>query len=166
MGFFTLRPPVRLGTRFAAMTLVALLAVQALNAAVFFLLPPPPSPVYSAHSVIEEVEETVAAVFAADKADRALLAELSGTRNNISIRWTSSREELPPFPPGADPSQGQDFGSSVLERVRVSLQKGLNEQARGVFVWRHGGPPPRRRLPLQNRKEGGLQVLVRLAALV
>ena len=35
MGFFALKPPVRLGTRIAAMTLIALLAVQALNAAAF-----------------------------------------------------------------------------------------------------------------------------------
>ena len=54
------------------MTLIALLAVQALNAAAFFLLPPPQMPVYGARWLIEKVEEAVLAIFAAQETDRPL----------------------------------------------------------------------------------------------
>ena len=99
MRFFTLRPPARLGTRIAAMTLIALLAVQALNAAAFFLLPPPPMSVYGARWLVEKVEETVPAIFAAAKTDRPLLAEQTGAQYNLrspETRTHQIRQDMAP----------------------------------------------------------------------
>ena len=136
MGLFTLRPPVKLGTRIAAVMLTALLAVQALNAAVFFLMPPPPMPVYSAHAVIEAVEETVPAIFAADKTERPDLAKRLAPQHSLHIRWQSSMQPFPPKPP--DEPQRM---SAILDRVRSSLEEGLKEKVRAVMVRGHGGPP-------------------------
>ncbi len=131
MGFFALRPPVRLGTRIAAMTLIALLAVQAMNAAIFLLLPPPQMPVYSARWLIEKIEETVPAIFAAQEADRPHLAEQAETQDNLRIRWRPSNQ-IQPEPPA--------YSSLVLDRVRASLEKGLGEKVRAVIVKEHGFP--------------------------
>ena len=91
MGFFALKPPVRLGTRIASMTLVALLAVQAMNAAIFFLLPPPHLPVYGARWLIEKIEEAVP-IFSAQESDRPHLAEQAGAQDNLQIRWRPSNQ--------------------------------------------------------------------------
>ena len=133
MRFFTLRPPARLGTRIAAMTLIALLAVQALNAATFFLLPPPPMSVFGARWLIEKVEETVQAIFAAAETDRPLLAGLAGAQNNLRMRWQLSRDQIPPDPPR--------HGPAILDRVGASLEKDLREKVRTVIVRDFGGPP-------------------------
>ncbi len=129
-----MRPPVRLRTRIAAMTLIALLAIQALNGAAFFLLPPPEMPVYSARWLIEKIEETAPAIFSAAELDRPLLAEQAGARGNLRTRWQLSYDQSPPDPPG--------HGSSVLDRVRASLEKDLREKVRTVIVEEHGWPGP------------------------
>ena len=133
MGFFALKPPVRLGTRIAAMTLIALLAVQALNAAAFFLLPPPEMPVYSARWLIEKAEEAVPAILAAQETERQILAEQAGAKNNLRIRWQLSKTQIQPDPP--------THASSVLDRVRASLEKDFGDKVRMVVVQMHGGPP-------------------------
>lgn len=135
MGFFTLRPPVKLGTRIAATTLIAILAVQALNAVVFFLLPPPPMPVYSAHAVIETIEEIAQAVFAANKTERPELVKRLAAQNTLHIRWQSSMEPLPPGPPDEPGPR-----SETLDRVRASLAESLKEKVRAVTVRCRGGP--------------------------
>ena len=132
MRFFALRPPVRLGTRIAAMTLIALLAVQAFNAAAFFLLPPPPMTVYSARWLIEKIGEAVPAIFATEEAERPLLAEQAGAQDNLRIRWQRSPVQTQPDP---------GHGPSILDRVRASLEKDLQEKVRTVIVRDHGGPP-------------------------
>ena len=149
MGFFALRPSVRLGTRIAAMTLIALLAVQAMNAATFFLLPPPQMPVYSARGLIEKIEKTVPAIFAAQEADRPHLAEQAATQGNLRIRWQPSNQ-IEPEPPA--------YASLALDRVRTSLEKGLGEKVRTVIVQEQGGSPgpyrpDDRHLPPELRKQ-------------
>ena len=132
MGFFALKPPAMLGTRIAAMTLIALLAVQAMNAAAFLLLPHPEMPVYSARRLIEKVEEAVPAIFAAQETERQLLAEQAGVKNNLRIRWQLSKDQIQLHPP--------TYASSVLDRVPASLEKDFREKVRTVVVLEHGGP--------------------------
>ena len=132
MGFFALRPPVRLGTRIASMTLVALLAVQAMNAAIFFLLPPPHLPVYGVRWLIEKIEESVPAIFAAQESDRPHLAEQAGAQDNLRIRWRASNQ-IQQEPP--------TYAFPILDRIRVSLENDLRDKVRTVVVRQHGGPP-------------------------
>ena len=132
MGFFALRPPVRLGTRIALMTLIALLAVQAMNAAIFFLLPPPHLPVYGALWLIEKIEESVPPIFAAQDSDRPRLAEQAGAQDNLRIRWRPSNQiQLEP----------PTYAFSILDRIQVSLENDLRDKVRTVVVRQHGGPP-------------------------
>jgi hypothetical protein len=127
MGFFALKPPVRLGTRIASMTLVALLAVQAMNAAIFFLLPPPHLPVYGARWLIEKIEEAAPPIFSAQESDRPRLAEQAGAQDNLRIRWRPSNQVQPEPPTYAFPT---------LDRIRASLENGLRDKVRAVAAWR------------------------------
>ena len=132
MGFFALRPPVRLGTRIALMTLIALLAVQAMNAAIFFLPPPPHLPVYGALWLIEKIEELVPPIFAAQDSDRPRLAEQAGAQDNLRICWRPSNQiQLEP----------PTYAFSILDRIQVSLENDLRDKVRTVVVRQHGGPP-------------------------
>jgi signal transduction histidine kinase len=133
-GQFRLRPPLRLGTRIAAMTMTAILAVQALNAAAFWLLPPPKMTVYGARWLIGRIEKAVPAIFAASEKDRPLLAGQAGARSSLQIHWEPKGERNQPDPPR--------LGPPPLDRVRASLEKDLEKEVRMIIIRDQGPPGP------------------------
>jgi signal transduction histidine kinase len=117
-------PRLRLGTRIAAMTAVALLAVEALNAAVFVLIPARVLRPYSAHWFIAKSEEAALAIFQAEAKARDSLSARLGADNNLDIRWQRTWEE------GAEESN--KFLRPFLERARMAIETDLKGKARKV----------------------------------
>jgi signal transduction histidine kinase len=119
-------PRLRLGTRIAAMTLLALVAVEALNAVVFVLIPARVLRVYSAHWLIAKSEEAALAIFQADAKARDSLSARFGANNNLQIRWQQSWD--------ADAPESRQFLRPFLERVRMAMERDLKGKAGKVAV--------------------------------
>ncbi|KAI96421.1 histidine kinase [Rhodomicrobium udaipurense JA643] len=132
----SLRPRFSLGTRIAITTLIALLAVQALNSAVFFLMPRPHVTVYSARWLIAEVTETTRAVFAVPEAERETAARELATRTGLDIRWHPRGMTPPPLPHDL-PFTGR---RSLHERLRATLASELSGSGTGVIITSRGPP--------------------------
>jgi signal transduction histidine kinase len=131
MAALSFMPRLRLGTRIAATLLVALLAVQALNAAAFFLLPRPEISVHSARWLIGKIEETASAIFAASGAERQALASQADAQNDLRIHWRNDAFEPHRHTPH----------SHVLDRVEATLERDLAGKVHAVIVQDRGGPP-------------------------
>jgi signal transduction histidine kinase len=125
------RRPKRLGRRIAAAMLIALMAVQTLNAAVFYLKPPPTITVYSAIWLLERAEQAVAAIFAADEAGREPLAQSLDAEQELHISWLP-RLDLAPPPEGR---------RLFLARLQASLERRLAGKVLEVRTSMHRGPP-------------------------
>src|SRR5262249_45699949 len=123
----------RLGTRIAAMALAVLLAIQALNAAVFFLLSHPPTAAYSARWLSNKTEEAAVAVFGADVKERPFLARRLCERKKLDILWWQLEEQE--RPPSSSPRPAS------LAHLRASLAKELEGKIRRVAVVGRSGPP-------------------------
>jgi signal transduction histidine kinase len=129
-----IQPQLRLGTRFAVTTLIALLVVQVLSSATFLLLPPPQTTLFGARWLAETAEQAVRTIFAASEEARPALAKSIGQERGLQISWhtlelTSTR------PPHAE-------HVPVLDRLQATLETMLAGQVREVRVHAHGGPPP------------------------
>ncbi|WP_127076737.1 ATP-binding protein [Rhodomicrobium lacus] len=132
----SIRPRLSLGTRIAVTTLIALLAVQALNSAVFFLMPHPPATVYSARWLIAEVAETTRSILTAQEAERETAAREAATRTGLDIRW-HPRGFAPPVPALDRPPTGR---RSFHERIRATLASELEGFGTRVIISSRGGP--------------------------
>ncbi|MGO9486842.1 MAG: ATP-binding protein [Rhodomicrobium sp.] len=118
--------------RIAATMLIAVLAVEALNAAVFLLIPARIVRLYSGHWLIAKSEEAASAIFQADAKARDTLSARFGADNNLYIRW---QRTLPATP------ESDQFLRPWLERVRMAIENDLKGKARKVTV--KGGLPLR-----------------------
>jgi signal transduction histidine kinase len=126
MGLAGAGPRLRLGTRVAAMTLLALVAVEALNAVVFVIIPPRVLRLYSAHWLIAKSEEAAFAIFQADAKARDILSGRFGADNNLHIRWQRTWD--------ADAPEPDRFLRPFLERARMTIESDLKGKARRVTV--------------------------------
>jgi signal transduction histidine kinase len=118
-------PRLRLATRLAIMTLLALIAVQALYAAVFLLIPARILSLYSAHWIIARSDEAASAIFQAAEKNRDALAAKLGAENHLHVRWEST------WAVGEASSQ---FIGPFLERTRASIESKLKGTAKKVTV--------------------------------
>jgi signal transduction histidine kinase len=136
-GRLRFRAPLRLRSRIAAAMLIALLAMQALNAAMFYLLASPKVTVFSARWLVEKSEQAATAIFSAETAGRERLAhDLSsrpeqGLEQELHIFWRPHWEREPP----------QERHNLFLVRLLASLESALAGKARRIKVNVHPGPP-------------------------
>jgi signal transduction histidine kinase len=117
---------LKLRTRIAAIMLVVALAVEALNVAVFILIPARLMKVYGAHWLVEKTELAALAIFEADAKSRDALSAQLGAANHLHISWQPARDEA---------LQGADeFKRPYLERVRAAIEADLNGKIRKVSM--------------------------------
>jgi signal transduction histidine kinase len=124
-----------LGTRIALTMLGALIAIQGLNAAVFFLGPRPDFKIYSTRWIIDQTQKVVSELVAAPPSDQDAIAERFVEKTGLVLR------SMPPRP--RDARRRPEF--PVLQRLAASLEVALVGKVRDVEV--HGffkmpGPPP------------------------
>jgi signal transduction histidine kinase len=108
------------------MTLLAFVAVEALNAAVFVFIPARVLRPYSAHWLIAKAEEAALALFQADATARDSLSARFGADNNLDIRWQQTWDE--------GESGSNQFLRPFLERARLAIENDLKGKARKVGV--------------------------------
>lgn len=124
-----------LGTRIALTMLGALLAIQALNAAVFFLGPRPDFKIYSARWIIEQTQKVVTELAGVPPAAQAPIAERFLADTGLKLR------SMPPRPREARRRQEHP----ALQRLAASLKAALAGKVRDIEVqsfFRKPGPPP------------------------
>ena len=80
---------VRLGTRIALTMLGAMLAIQALNSAIFFLLPRPTPKIYSARWIVAETQKVVGDLTASPQESYQDVAKRFQERTAFCIRFRS-----------------------------------------------------------------------------
>jgi signal transduction histidine kinase len=124
-----------LGTRIALTMLAALLAIQALNAAVFFFGPRPDFKIYSARWLIEQTQKVVNEIVASPPADQEDIAKRFLASTGLKLR------SMPPRP--RDARRGPEF--PPLQRLAASLELALAGKVRSIEVhsfFKMPGPPP------------------------
>ncbi len=119
-------PRFRLWMRIAAMMLLAVVVIQALDALVLYLIFPRVVRIYSGRWLIQTVEQAVAAVYGADAAARHAVSAQFGADNHLSIRWRPERDAVAL----RTPSLIRPF----LERARATLESDLKGKARRVAI--------------------------------
>ncbi len=117
MRFFRLLPPVRLWMRIAAMMLVAVLAVESLNAAALVFIPPRLMRVYGGHWLVETMEKAALAIFQADAKRREALATGLSAENHLQIHWLRVQQHPDETAPA--------FKRPFPERVRQAIESDL-----------------------------------------
>ncbi len=118
-------PRFKLRTRIALTLLLVVLAVEALNAIVYVLMPARLLMVYSAHWLIEQSENAAVAIFQADRNDRNPLAARLGAGNRLHVRW------LPAWNGVTADSHGL-ITRPFLGRARASIEADLKGTAARV----------------------------------
>jgi signal transduction histidine kinase len=119
-------PRLRLGTRIAATILVALIAVHALYAVLFFLMPARIITTYSAQWLAGKVDEATSVIFQADAQARAARAVRFGADNHLQIRWQRTWNELEP--------ESKKGLRPFVERARATIERKLEGKVRKVAV--------------------------------
>jgi signal transduction histidine kinase len=126
MRWFGLRPPIRLWMRIAAMMLLAVLAVEALNTVVFLILPARHLTLYSAHWLTGKVEEAALSIFQADVKSREALAVRLEEGSRLHFRWQ---------PVWDDTAQNDSaVMRPFLEQVRTTLANDMKGKVGKVTV--------------------------------
>lgn len=120
-----------LGTRIALTMLLALVLIQGLNAAAFFLLPRPDATVYSARWLTARVSSAVNAIFAVEPSQRQSLAHKLGADLKLDLDWRQQRSLRP----------HDDRLPGSLSRLQNSLREVLGDAAKNVSIEARGGPP-------------------------
>jgi signal transduction histidine kinase len=124
-----------LGTRIALTMLGALIAAQALNAAVFFLGPRPDFKIYSARWIIEQTKNVVAELVEAPASEQDAVAARFLARTGLRLRSMPPRNSNTP--------RRAEF--PALHRLADSLEVVLSGKVRDVKVrsfFGMPGPPP------------------------
>lgn len=122
-----------LGTRLALTMLGAMVAIQALNSAVFVLLPRPDFKIFSARWIVAETDKVMRALAQSPAADEVAVAEHFRAETGLV---------LGPPPPRVGDEQRLEFGA--LERLQDSLEVALAGITRDVKVRSFLGPPDAR----------------------
>ncbi len=117
-------PHLRLRTRLAATMLLALFAIQAMDALTLYLLFPRTVRIYSAHWLIGTVENVALTVFQADAKTREAVAAALGADNRLHIHWRPQKD-------GPKPAK---FLRPNLERVRATVESDLRGKAQKVVL--------------------------------
>ncbi|HXW22646.1 MAG TPA: hypothetical protein VEK14_07020, partial [Rhodomicrobium sp.] len=103
---------------------MALVAVHALYAVLFFLMPARIITTYSANWLIGKAAEATSVIFQADAQARDVRAARFGADNHLHIRWHREWNELEPeLKKGLMP---------FVERMRVSIERDLEGKVRKV----------------------------------
>lgn len=123
-----------MGTRIAAVTLAALVAIQALNAVAFLLLPAPQITVYGARWTVEKAKEAAEQIFAAEAGLRTEHARGVSNASGLIVSWSER-------PAGGSRPPVRLF---LLDRMKASLERDLSGKLLQVDVqskdrW---APPP------------------------
>jgi signal transduction histidine kinase len=119
-------PRFRLRTRIALTLLLVVIAVEALNAVVFVLMPARLLTVYSAHWLIEQSEHAALAIFQADTNARGPLSAQLGADNRLKIRWLPSWDEAR--------LASSTLNRPFLERARAAVEAELKGKVIKVAV--------------------------------
>ncbi len=126
MQFREGRPRLRLGTRIAVTILAAIIAVDALFAVLFLLMPARLLTTYSAHWLVGKAEEATSVIFQEDPKTRDASATRFGADNHLQIRWRRAWDE---------PEPASERGlRPFLERARASIEHDLQGKVRKVAV--------------------------------
>ncbi|MBL8844343.1 MAG: HAMP domain-containing protein [Hyphomicrobium zavarzinii] len=125
---------VRLGTRIALTMLGAMLAIQALNSAIFFLLPRPTPKIYSARWIVAETQKVVGDLTASPQESYQDVAKRFQERTGLTLRQKPEKSEE---------HKRKEF--PALQRVTDTLQAALAGKVSGIEVkslMKPHGPPP------------------------
>lgn len=125
----------RLPLRYRLMITVsaAIIAVQALNAYAFYILPKPSEMLFSSAWLIDELKSASGAVFAADRPERNAIANSFSKRDTLMFSW---RDEL--RLPKRDFDDRTERNSRFIERLRAAL----GDTARDVKIVMWNRAPP------------------------
>ncbi len=126
MQFREGRPRLRLGTRIAVTILAAIIAVDALFAVLFLLMPARLLTTYSARWLVGKAEEATSVIFQEDPKARDASATRFGADNHLLIRWRRAWDE-------PEPASEQGL-RPFLERARASIEHDLQGKVRKVAV--------------------------------
>lgn len=126
MQFRERRPRLRLGTRIAVTILAAIVAVDALFAVLFLLMPAELLTTYSAHWIVGKAEEATSVIFQEDPQTRDARAAWFGADNHLHVRWQRRWDEF---------ERASEKGlRPFLERARASIERNLEGKVRKVEV--------------------------------
>ena len=126
MQFRKAWPRLRLGTRIAATILAAIIAVDALYAVLFLLMPARIITTYSARWLVGKADEATSIIFQEDEQARDARAARFGADNHLRIRWRRTWGE-----PEPEPKKGL---RPFLDRARASIERDLEGKVRKVAV--------------------------------
>jgi signal transduction histidine kinase len=117
---------LRLRTLIAVQMLLVVIAVELLNAIVFFLMPTRLMPIYSAHWLVAKGELAALVIFESKtEARRALCARLEA-ETQLHISWRAARPQVLHGP--------DELVRPHLERVRGAIEAGLTGKVKKVTV--------------------------------
>jgi signal transduction histidine kinase len=119
-------PRLGLGTRIAITVVAALLAIDAIYAVLFVLMPARLLTTYSAHWLIMKTEEASSLILQADTQERDALADRFGEDNNLQVSWRRTWDE-----PGTETKKPL---RPFMERVRASITRDLGGKVRKTAV--------------------------------
>jgi signal transduction histidine kinase len=117
---------VRLGTRIAVTILAAIIAVDALYAVLFLVMPARILTTYSAHWLVGKAEEATSVIFQEPAKARDARAAQFGADNHLQIRWRRTWDEPGP--------ESQKSLRPFIERARASIERDLKGKVRKVAV--------------------------------
>jgi hypothetical protein len=126
MQFRKAWPRVRLQTRIAVTILSAIIAVAALYAVLFLLMPARLLTVYSAHWLVGKAEEATSVIFQEDAQARDARAARLGADNHLKIRWRRKWDEAKP--------ESEKGLRPFVERARATIERDLEGKVRKVAV--------------------------------
>ncbi len=126
MQFREAWPRFRLGTRIAATIVLALIAVHALYAVLFLLMPARLMTVYSAHWLVGKAAEATSAIFQENAQTRDRRAAQFGADNHLHVSWLRTWDEPEPkTKKGLRP---------FIERAKASIERDLEGKVSKVAV--------------------------------
>ncbi len=126
MQFREAWPRFQLGTRIAATIVLALIAVHALYAVLFLLMPARLMSVYSAHWLVGKAEKATSVIFQEDAQARDRRAAQFGADNHLHAHWQRTWD-------GPEPKSEKGL-RPFLERARASIERDLEGKVRKVAV--------------------------------
>jgi signal transduction histidine kinase len=108
------------------MMLLAVLAVQALDALVLYLVIPRAIKVHSGHWLAETAKDAALTIFQTDPKARAAVSARFGADHHLNIRWQAEEDAVTPG------SHGRS--RPLLERARAAIERDLDGKVRRVAV--------------------------------
>jgi signal transduction histidine kinase len=126
MQFRKAWPRIRLRTRIAVTILSAIIAVAALYAVLFLLMPARLLTIYSARWLVGKAEEATSVIFQEDAQARDARAARFGADNHLKIRWRRKWDKAKP--------ESEKGLRPFVERARATIERDLEGKVRKVAV--------------------------------